>query len=99
MTDNITVQISGTADAVLDFLAGLKRLHTPAEQPQPWWKTETPWFERYGKLTAEEAADLEESTYGKGLHLEEWQVNAITRIYGDDAVTVPVKFVAGKFVR
>lgn len=54
-----------------------------------------------GRITAiaDEAADLEESTYGKGLHLEEWQVNAIKRIYGDDAMTVPVKFIAGKFVR
>ncbi|ASP68296.1 hypothetical protein [Sinorhizobium meliloti] len=50
-------------------------------------------------LSDEEAADLEASTYGKGLHLEEWQISAIKRIYGDDAMTVPVKFIRGKFVR
>ncbi len=33
---------------------------------EPWWKTETPWFERHGKLTPEEAADLEAGTYGFG---------------------------------
>ncbi|MBM3089248.1 hypothetical protein GFB56_00240 [Ensifer sp. T173] len=50
-------------------------------------------------VISDEAADLEQSTYGKGLRLEEWQITAIKRIYGDDAMTVPVKFVAGKFVR
>jgi len=48
---------------------------------------------------ARDAADAEEATYGKGLYLEEWQISAIKRIYGDDAMTVPVKFIGGKFVR
>lgn len=99
MSKNITLQVSGTAEAVSDFLAGLKQPDAPTEKPRPWWVTETPWFERHGKLTAEEAADLEEGTYGKGLHLEDWQISAIKRIYGDDAMTVPVKFIGGKFVR
>lgn len=60
MTDNITVQITGKPEDVLKFLTGFKL--APAE---PWWKTETPWFERHGKLAAEEAADLEAGTYGK----------------------------------
>ncbi|MBD9493202.1 hypothetical protein [Ensifer sp. ENS01] len=47
----------------------------------------------------DEAADLEEGTYGKGLHLEDWQIAAVKRIYGDEAMTIPVKFVAGRFVR
>ncbi|WP_457586091.1 hypothetical protein [Ensifer canadensis] len=62
MTENITLQISGTPEAVLRFLEGVKqpKHHTSAS----WWMIETPWFERHGKLTPEEAADLEASTYG-----------------------------------
>ncbi|RVK26594.1 hypothetical protein QC756_03785 [Sinorhizobium meliloti] len=62
MSESITLQISGTPEAVLRFLNGLKQ--PKQEKPEPWWKIETPWFERHGKLTPEEAADLEASTYG-----------------------------------
>jgi hypothetical protein len=63
MTDNINLQISGTPEAVLRFLDGLR----PSKQakPEPWWKIETPWFERNGKLSPEEAADMEVGFYGK----------------------------------
>lgn len=97
MSDNITLKISGTVDAVTRFLNSSK-LHED-EKPLPWWMTETPWFEAHGKLTPEEADDLEVGTYGKGLCLEEWQINAVKRIYGNDAMTVPVKFIAGRFVK
>lgn len=97
MSNNISLKISGTPEAVLRLLDSSK-LHEN-EKPLPWWITETPWFERHGKLTPKEAADLEASTYGKGLNLEDWQINVIKRIYGDDAVTVPVTFIAGKHVR
>jgi hypothetical protein len=63
MTDNITLQISGSPEAVVRFLEGLNA--PKQEKPEPWWKIETPWFERHGKLTPEEAADLEASTYGR----------------------------------
>lgn len=95
MSNKISIQISGSPEAVSGFLTSLKQ----PEQKQPTWVTATPWFERYGKLTPEEAADLEASTYGNGLHLEDWQMSAVKRIYGPDAMTVPVKFFAGKFVR
>lgn len=62
MSENITIQISGSPESVLHFLNGLKQ---PQEQkPELWWKTEIPWFERHGKLAAEEAADLEAGVYG-----------------------------------
>jgi hypothetical protein len=64
MTNTINVQISGEPEAVLRLLNGLKQPEVKAEQP--WWVSETPWFDRLGKLTPEEAADLEVSTYGKG---------------------------------
>lgn len=91
--------------AVGEFVETLKpelvEVESPArpEKTRPWWVTETPWFERHGKLTPEQAADLEEGTYGKGLHLEEWQIQAVKRLYGDKAMTMPVKFIGGKFVR
>lgn len=95
MTQPITITI--TADA-----ATVERLFDrliPRAAPVPSWMTETPWFERHGKLTPKEAVDLEASTYGKGLHLEEWQMNVIKRFYGDEAMVTPVKFIAGKFHR
>lgn len=56
---NITLQITGEPDAVADFV---KRLAEPAPQPAaPWWMVEKPWF---GKLSAEEAADMEVGFYG-----------------------------------
>ncbi|MBJ6131533.1 hypothetical protein JAU75_01630 [Ochrobactrum sp. Q0168] len=57
----LNVEISGAPEAVLRFVKGWQQ---PEEKPQPWWVTETPWFERHGKLTPEEAADLEAGTYG-----------------------------------
>ncbi|MGN7960892.1 hypothetical protein [Brucella sp. 22210] len=64
--NNITVrfsgvEISGAPEAILQFVKGWQKSE---EKPQPWWVTETPWFERHGKLTPEEAADLEAGTYG-----------------------------------
>ncbi|MGM4980938.1 hypothetical protein [Rhizobium sp. 11_C7_N12_5] len=62
MSENISVQISGTPEAIARLFVELTRLEPKAE---PWWKFETPWFERHGKLTPDEAADLEASTYSK----------------------------------
>jgi hypothetical protein len=62
MTDNVTIQISGSPAAVLRILAGFKS--PDKEKARPRWATETPWFERHGKLTAEQAADMEVGFYG-----------------------------------
>jgi hypothetical protein len=64
MSDNVTLQITGSPEAVLRVLAGLKS--SEQEKRLPWWMTETPWFERHGKLTPAQAADLEAGTYGTG---------------------------------
>lgn len=95
MSENITIKITGAPEALSRLLEGMKQ----PTQEKPERQRETPWFERHGKLSPEEAADLEEGTYGKGLHLEEWQINAIKRLYGNEAMTIPVKFIGGKFCR
>ena len=62
MSENISIQISGTSEAIARLFIELTRSAAKAES---WWKFETPWFERHERLTPEEAADLEASTYGK----------------------------------